>query len=112
MTRDVIAIDVNDKLVDVVEFFCVDKQQLFPTTNMGIATQFNSLSVEERAKSMKVSKPHMLPVLENGQFVGILERNDVLAALRPVYSETFALEDRHNQSRKNDLNEQQTLARA
>ena len=112
MTRDVIAIDVNDKLVDVVEFFCIDKQQLFPTTNMGIATQFNSLSVEERAKSMKVSKPHMLPVLENGQFVGILERNDVLAALRPVYSETFALEDRHNQSRKDDLNEQQTLARA
>ncbi|MBY7959695.1 formate transporter FocA [Vibrio fluvialis] len=91
MTRDVIAIDVNDKLVDVAEFFCIDKEQLFPTTNMGIATRFNSLSLEERAKSMKVSKPHVLPVLENGKFVGVLERNHVLAALRPIYGERLSV---------------------
>ncbi|CSC88422.1 formate efflux transporter [Vibrio cholerae] len=87
MTRDVIAIDVNDKLVDVAEFFCIDKEQLFPTTSMGIATRFSALSLEERAKSMKVNKPHMLPVLHNGQLVGVLERNDVLEALRPIYGE-------------------------
>ncbi len=29
----------------------------------------------------------MLPVLQNGQFVGVLERNDVLDALRPIYGE-------------------------
>ncbi|NAW70179.1 formate transporter FocA [Vibrio sp. V27_P1S3P104] len=91
MTRDVIAIDANDSLVDVTEFLCIDKEQLFPTTNMGIATRFNALSVEERAKSMKVSKPHVLPVLENGQFVGMLARNDVLAALRPIYGERLAV---------------------
>ncbi|EKO3931240.1 formate transporter FocA [Vibrio fluvialis] len=91
MTRDVIAIDVNDKLVDVAEFFCIDKEQLFPTTNMGIATRFNSLSLEERAKSMKVSKPHVLPVLENGKFVGVLERNHVLAALRPIYGDHLSV---------------------
>ena len=91
MTRDVIAIDVNDKLVDVAEFFCIDKDQLFPTTSMGIATRFNSLSLEERAKSMKVSKPHTLPVLDNGKFVGLLERNHVLAALRPIYGERLSV---------------------
>lgn len=96
MTRDVIAIDVNDKLVDVVEFFCIDKEQLFPTTNMGIATQFNSLSVEERAKNMKVSKPHMLPVLDKGEFVGTLERNDVLGVLRTIYGDTLNVaEEQH-----------------
>lgn len=93
MTRDVIAIDVNDKLVDVAEFFCIDKDQLFPATNMGIATRFHSLSLEERAKSMKVSKPHVLPVLDNGQFVGLLERNHVLAALRPIYSDNVQVFD-------------------
>ncbi|MGL4829684.1 MAG: CBS domain-containing protein, partial [Vibrio sp.] len=87
MSRDVIAIDINDKLVDVTEFFCIDKEQLFPTTSMGIATRFSALSLEERAKSMKVNKPQMLPVLQNGQFVGVLERNHVLEALRPVYGE-------------------------
>lgn len=93
MSRDVIAIDANDSLVDVTEFLCIDKEQLFPTTNMGIATRFNALSVEERAKSMKVSKPHVLPVLENGQFVGMLERNHVLAALRPIYGERLSIID-------------------
>ncbi len=87
MTRDVIAIDVSDKLVDVAEFLCIDREQLFPTTSMGIATRFNTLSVEERAKSMKVTQPHHLPVLENGNFVGMVSRNNVLEALRSVYGE-------------------------
>ncbi|WP_217515388.1 formate transporter FocA [Vibrio metschnikovii] len=87
MTRDVIAINASDSLVDVAEFFCIDKEQLFPTASMGIATRFNALSVEERAKSMKVSKPHVLPVLDKGQFVGVLNRNHVLAELRAIYGE-------------------------
>ncbi len=87
MTRDVIAIDVNDKLVDVAEFLCIDREQLFPTTSMGIATRFNTLSVEERAKSMKITQPHHLPVLDNGHFAGMVSRNNVLEALRSVYGE-------------------------
>jgi len=91
MSRDVIAIDVNDKLVDVAEYLCIDKQQLYPTTDMGIATRFNSLSLEERAKSMHVHQPHQLPVLDNGHFVGMVTRNHVLEALRPVYGEILSV---------------------
>lgn len=87
MTRDVIAIDVNDKLVDVAEFLCIDREQLFPTTSMGIATRFNTLSVEERAKSMKITQPHHLPVLDNGHFVGMVSRINVVEALRSIYGE-------------------------
>ncbi|MFM2586844.1 formate transporter FocA [Vibrio sp. TBV020] len=87
MARDVIAIDVNDKLVDIAEFLCVDKDQLYPTTSMGIATQLTTLSLEERAKAMKVSKPHVLPVLEDGKLVGVITREDILNALRPIYGE-------------------------
>ncbi|MDW2062597.1 formate transporter FocA, partial [Vibrio sp. Vb1076] len=72
MSRDVVAIDASDRLVDVVEFLCIDKEQLYPTSSMGIATRLTSLSLEERAKSMKVSKPQVLPVLENGQMVGVV----------------------------------------
>ncbi|GAA5646854.1 formate transporter FocA [Vibrio proteolyticus] len=87
MSRDVIAVNANDRLVDVVEFMCIDKEQLYPTSSMGIATRLTSLSLEERAKAMKVSKPQLLPVLDDGEFVGVVTREHVLAALRPVYGE-------------------------
>ncbi|QFT12732.1 formate transporter FocA [Vibrio sp. THAF190c] len=87
MSRDVVAIDANDKLVDVAEFLCIDKEQLYPTSSMGIATRFTTLSLEERAKAMKVSQPHMLPVLENGTMVGVLTRAEVMQALRPIYGD-------------------------
>ncbi|GAB2650293.1 formate transporter FocA [Vibrio panuliri] len=93
MERDVIAIDANDRLVDVAEYLCIDKEQLYPTTSMGIATRFSTLSLEERAKSMKVSKPHVLPVLENGQMVGVINRLDILDALRAVYGKPELVEE-------------------
>lgn len=91
MSRDVVAIDVSDKLVDVAEFLCIDKEQLYPTTSVGIATRFSTLSLEERAKSMRVSKPHVLPVLDNGKLVGVVTRENVLAALRNIYGERVSL---------------------
>jgi CBS domain-containing protein len=91
MSRDVVAIGASDKLVDIAEFLCIDKEQLYPTTSMGIATSFTTLSLEERAKSMKVSKPHVLPVLENGTFVGVITRASVLTALRPIYGERMSV---------------------
>jgi CBS domain-containing protein len=36
---------------------------------------------------MKVSKPHVLPVLDNGKLVGVITRENVLEALRPIYGE-------------------------
>ena len=95
MSRDVVAIDAGDRLVDVVEFLCIDKEQLYPTSSMGIATRMTSLSLEERAKSIKVSKPQVLPVLENGQMVGVVTRTEVLKALRPIYDERLNLVEKN-----------------
>ncbi|MCR9548476.1 formate transporter FocA [Vibrio antiquarius] len=95
MSRDVVAIDAGDRLVDVIEFLCIDKEQLYPTSNMGIATRITSLSLEERAKSIKVSKPQVLPVLENGQMVGVVTRTEVLKALRPIFGERLNLVEKN-----------------
>ncbi|HHX8639752.1 TPA: formate transporter FocA [Vibrio diabolicus] len=95
MSRDVVAIDAGDRLVDVVEFLCIDKEQLYPTSSMGIATRMTSLSLEERAKSIKVSKPQVLPVLENGQMVGVVTRTEVLKALRPIFGERLNLVEKN-----------------
>ena len=95
MSRDVVAIDAGDRLVDVVECLCIDKEQLYPTSSMGIATRMTSLSLEERAKSIKVSKPQVLPVLENGQMVGVVTRTEVLTALRPIFGERLNLVEKN-----------------
>lgn len=87
MNRDVVALDANDSLVNVAEYMCIDKEQLYPATDMGIAIRLNTLSLEERAKSMKITKPHTLPVLENGELVGVISRFQVAKALRSVYGE-------------------------
>lgn len=87
MSRDVVAIDANDSLVNIAEYICLDKDQLYPTTDMGIATSFNTLSLEERAKSLKNTKPKSYPVLEGDTFIGTVTRIDVIRALRSVYGE-------------------------
>ncbi|MGF1719373.1 formate transporter FocA [Vibrio kyushuensis] len=91
MSRDVIAVQVNERLTDISEFLCIDKDQLYPTNSTGIATHLSTFSLEERAKVMKVSKPHTLPVLDDGRFVGIISRKEVLLALRPIYGERLSI---------------------
>ncbi len=87
MSRDVVAIDANDSLVNIAEYICLDKEQLYPTTDMGIATSFNTLSLEERAKSLKNTKPKSYPVLDGDIFIGTVTRIDVMRTLRSVYGE-------------------------
>ncbi|NOI65967.1 formate transporter FocA [Vibrio sp. 99-8-1] len=87
MTRDVVAIESTESLLNIIEFMCIDKEQLYPTTSMGIATQFTSLSLEERAKNMKVNRPQILPVIDNGIFVGTISRKEVMIAVRSIYGE-------------------------
>ena len=84
MSHDVVSIDANDNLVDMAECLRIDKEHLCPTTSMGFSTRLTSLSLEERAKAMKVSQPHMLPVLKNGVILGVLTRTEVMQALRPI----------------------------
>jgi len=96
MSRDVIAVEHNESLVNLVEFLCIDKEQLYPTTGVGIATQFASLSLEERAKSMKINKPQTLPVMQDGKLIGIVSRFDVITALRAIYGEKINVINNEN----------------
>ncbi|RDH42610.1 formate transporter FocA [Zooshikella ganghwensis] len=89
MSREIVAINANDSLIDLVEFMCIDKEKLFPVTDSGIATHLTTLSLEERAKQMHVSRPHILPVVEEGKLIGVVTRSDVVRALRSVYGENL-----------------------
>ncbi len=87
MKTDVVTMDIEDRLTDALEYLAIDKEQLYPTTSMGYATQFTTLSVEERAKSIKVSKPQILPVMNKGRYVGVVSRQEVLKALRSLFKD-------------------------
>ena len=85
MTSDVVTMEASKRLVDIAEYFSIDKEQLYQVTGAGIATQLSTLGVEERLQNIRVNRPHLLPVMNQGQFVGTVSRLDVLKALRPVY---------------------------
>ncbi|PSU32308.1 formate transporter FocA [Photobacterium lutimaris] len=87
MQHDVVAVQATDSLADIIEYMCIDKEQLYPTSAVGIATSTTALSLEERVKALNVNKPRMMPVLDNGQFVGIVTRESVMAELRNVYQD-------------------------
>ncbi len=92
MVREVLAVNASDRLLDVAEFLCIDKEQLYPSTSSGVITTMSSASLEERARSMRVNKPHTLPVLEDGKFVGVLSHQHILKAMRPMYETTAQVE--------------------
>ncbi|MDV5167442.1 formate transporter FocA [Photobacterium rosenbergii] len=92
MSSDVVAVDINDRLVDLIEYLCIDKDLLYPSSDMGIATSVTSLSLEERVKALKASKPRVLPVLQDGQFVGVITRDGLMAELRKVYHDVALAE--------------------
>ncbi|MBY5948723.1 CBS domain-containing protein [Photobacterium rosenbergii] len=87
MKTDLVTMDIEDRLTDALEFLALDKEQLYPTTAMGYATQMTTLSLEERAKSIKVNKPQILPIMENGKYVGVVSRQEVLKALRALFND-------------------------
>ncbi|PKF50605.1 formate transporter FocA [Enterovibrio nigricans] len=93
MRDDVTALNSEENVIDVAEFLVMDKEKVFPVSPMGIATTFSTLSLKDRVKEAKISKPHILPVLEHGKLVGVISRSDVLQALRPLYDN--AVEEPH-----------------
>ncbi|WP_281544001.1 formate transporter FocA [Grimontia sp. SpTr1] len=86
MNDDVTALSANESLIDVAEFLVVDKEKAFPVSDMGIATSLSYKPLKDRVREAKMSKPHILPVLENNRLVGVISRSDVLKAMRPLYN--------------------------
>lgn len=88
MSNHVQTVDAKASVMQVIELLCIDKEQLYPTSNMGIGTanKLSSIPLEERARKMQVSLPQILPVVENGDFKGVISRLNLLKAIRTAYS--------------------------
>jgi formate transporter len=87
MKTDIVSLAPTDTLLQLAEFYAIDKPKLYPVTDMGIATSFSTLSVNDRAREMRISKPRILPVIENKRLVGTVTRDAVVQNLRSIYGE-------------------------
>ncbi|MBD1389926.1 formate transporter FocA [Neiella sp. HB171785] len=96
MVREVQTVDSDESLLDFAEYLSVDKNKVYPVTSAGIALQMTNLSMAERAQAATPNLPHHFPVVSNGQLVGTVSRQQLMAALRPIYGQQLNLVPSHD----------------
>ena len=72
--------DLLDKLVKV-SYFCQDTHIVSDCMYKEVLSVSPEMSIIELADMMKVGKPKVYPVIDNGKLVGIITRRDVLRAI-------------------------------
>ncbi|OXX25474.1 CBS domain-containing protein [Vibrio sp. V08_P9A1T1] len=72
--------DLLDKLVKV-SYFCEDTHLVRDCMHPEVLSVSSDTSIIELADMMKVGKPKVYPVIDQGKLVGIITRRDVLRAL-------------------------------
>ncbi|PSW04070.1 formate transporter FocA [Photobacterium lipolyticum] len=85
MKHEIQTVSPDNTILDIAEYMSIDKNILYPVTSGGIATRLTTLSLNERARTMVVNRPHSFPVVKDEVLVGMITRNDIIKALRPVY---------------------------
>ncbi|MCM2678752.1 formate transporter FocA [Echinimonas agarilytica] len=87
MRREVHTISGHDNLLQLAEYLSIDKDQVYPTSDAGIATSMSTLSLTDRARESHANRPHMIPVVDGETLIGVVTRQHVIKALRPIYGE-------------------------
>ncbi|MGC9421615.1 MULTISPECIES: CBS domain-containing protein [Vibrio] len=72
--------DLLDKLIKV-SYFCQDTHIVSDCMHQEVLSVSPDTSIIELADMMKVGKPKVYPVVEQGKLVGIITRRDVLLAI-------------------------------
>jgi len=80
--------DLLDKLVKV-SYFCQDTHIVSDCMHKEVLTVSPEMSIIELADMMKVGKPKVYPVVDNGKLVGIITRRDVLRAIGKSLDDCF-----------------------
>ncbi|MGF1908099.1 CBS domain-containing protein [Vibrio kasasachensis] len=72
--------DLLDKLIKV-SYFCQDTHIVSDCMSTDVLSVSSEVSVIDLAEMMKIGKPKVYPVVDNGKLVGIITRKDVLRAI-------------------------------
>ncbi|SDH78214.1 CBS domain-containing protein [Vibrio xiamenensis] len=80
--------DLLDKLVKA-SYFCQDTHIVAECMHKEVLSVSPNTSILELADMMKIGKPKVYPVVDNGKLVGIITRRDVLRAIGKSLSTCF-----------------------
>ncbi|MGD8109566.1 CBS domain-containing protein [Vibrio sp. TRT 21S02] len=80
--------DLLEKLVKV-SYFCQDTHIVGDCMHQEVLSVSPEASIIELADMMKVGKPKVYPVIDNGKLVGMITRRDVLKAIGKNIDECF-----------------------
>ncbi|WGW01182.1 CBS domain-containing protein [Vibrio sp. YMD68] len=80
--------DLLDKLVKV-SYFCQDTHLVSDCMHKEVLSVSPETTIIEMADKMKVGKPKVYPVIDNGKLVGIISRRDVLRAIGKSIDDCF-----------------------
>ncbi|QYJ87505.1 formate transporter FocA [Shewanella mesophila] len=86
MQTQVLTVAPNDAVADLIELMVVDRNKLFPVSEMGILTGNTFASYEERLRRAHASKPSSFPVVDEGKLVGVITREAIAAKVCDVYA--------------------------
>ncbi|MCW8331609.1 formate transporter FocA [Photobacterium sp. SDRW27] len=91
MKHEIQTVSPDNSILEIAEYMSIDKNILYPVSSGGIATQLTTLSLNERARTMVVNRPHCFPVVKDEQLVGMITRHEIVKALRPVYGSVVSV---------------------
>lgn len=72
--------DLLEKLINV-SYYCQDTHIVSDCMHKEVLSVSPEMSIIELAEMMKVGKPKVYPVIDEGKLVGIITRRDVLQAI-------------------------------
>lgn len=112
MKHEIQTVSPDNAIIEIAEYMSIDKNILYPVSSGGIATQLTTQSLSERARTMVITRPHQFPVVADDKLVGIISRQDVMQALRPVYGQVIAVTELEKDARppKNTTDDHAELA--
>nr|WP_086937451.1 formate transporter FocA [Thaumasiovibrio occultus] len=93
MKTEVHTVSPNNSILEIAEYMSIDKNVLYPTSDMGIATRLTTMPLYERARTMMINRPHCYPVVENGELLGLITRQAVVKAVRPLFGNHLSVVD-------------------
>ncbi|MGF1716918.1 formate transporter FocA [Photobacterium chitinilyticum] len=103
MRHEIQTVGPENSILEIAEYMCIDKNILYPVSSGGIATQLTTLSLNERARTMVVNRPHSFPVVKDDQLVGMISRNEIIKALRPVYGSLVSVTSIDNSQQEAEI---------
>ncbi|MCG9714126.1 formate transporter FocA [Shewanella insulae] len=85
MQTRVLTVGPDDAVADLIEVMVVDRDKLFPVSDMGVLTGHTYASYEERLRHASASKPSSFPVVSEGKLVGVITREAIVAKVCTIY---------------------------